>query len=247
MTRRTYQQAQTWRAAAVALLAEVGVEVSPNPSNGAKTPHDVATGEQKIISGRGQIVTYLSGKVSIGGPAADADYLCEPLERHGLLNGWHPGSRGSGVVWVPQPAKVEEALAIAACTAAVTPRKAQASPITGASMVTAEEVRRVAAHLQGGSRSIALAELPHADAFAVDALAFEVRKFADLLEREAERLPSRPAARGCFAPGDRVFVQGGRAGTIRHDAGGVFVSVHFDGTHGPTSYPRVALQRETNA
>jgi hypothetical protein len=102
MTRRTYQQAQTWRAAAVALLAEVGVEISPNPDSGKKTPHDMATGEQKIISGRGQIVTYLSGKVSIGGPGPEADYLCEPLERHGLLNGWHVGSRGSGVVWVPQ-------------------------------------------------------------------------------------------------------------------------------------------------
>lgn len=100
VSRRTYQQAVAWRAAAVALLAEVTeAEVTPNPRGDKKTPHDVATGEQKIVLGKGQIMTYLSGKVSIGGSAEDADYLCEPLARHGLLEGWQPGSRGSGVTW----------------------------------------------------------------------------------------------------------------------------------------------------
>lgn len=95
MTRRTYQQVQAWRAAAVALLAEVGIEVE-GPSGQSDT-HPAY-----LRLGRANLTAYLTGSVSIGGPAADADYLCEPLERHGLLNGWHPGSRGSGVVWVPQ-------------------------------------------------------------------------------------------------------------------------------------------------
>lgn len=102
MTRRTYQQAQTWRAAAVALLAEVGVEVKPWT---APTDADVIARSgalHKLEAGRGHISIFLTGSTSIGGPGPDADYLCEPLERHGLLNGWHPGSRGSGVVWVPQ-------------------------------------------------------------------------------------------------------------------------------------------------
>lgn len=187
MSRRTYQQAQTWRAAAVALLAEVGVEVTePKLQGGQRVARDSGSQQITTVGGRATISTYLTGSVSIGGPGPDADYLCEPLERHGLLNGWHPGSRGSGVVWVPQPAKVEEARAIAACTAVI-------PPVTSAAMVTVEALLRVAAHFRCGSRSIALAELPNADAFAVDTLAFEVRKFADLLEREAERLPPRPA------------------------------------------------------
>lgn len=207
MSRRTYQQAQAWRAAAVALLAEVGVEISPNPDSGKKTPHDVATGEQKIIAGRGQIVTYLSGKVSIGGPGPDADYLCEPLERHGLLNGWHPGSRGSGVVWVPQP----EAPAVAA---------------------------RPALEVRWAQQGEGIGNL----GLGVIVSGWEGRSAQELMEALLA-LPPRQVARGQFVPGDRVFVQGGGAGTVRHDAGGATVSVHFDGTHGPTSYPRVALQR----
>jgi len=45
------------------------------------------------------ITCYATGKVAIGGPANDADFLAEPLSAVGLLRGWTPGSRGAGVTW----------------------------------------------------------------------------------------------------------------------------------------------------
>lgn len=109
MSRRTYQQAVAWRAAAVALLAEVGVEVrsADTGPQGGQQCGNRGTGAQVIeaAEGRAKITTWLTGSISIGGPEADADYLCEPLARHGLLEGWQPGSRGSGVIWIVQPAQ----------------------------------------------------------------------------------------------------------------------------------------------
>lgn len=112
MSRRTYQQAQAWRTAAVALFAEVGIEVPPWQPMRAQKGQQVARddGSSRLEVGKATLVVYLTGSVSIGGPGPDADYLCEPLERHGLLNGWHPGSRGSGVVWVPQPEQATTSL-----------------------------------------------------------------------------------------------------------------------------------------
>jgi len=46
---------------------------------------------------------YWTGTCSIGGVLEAADWLCEPLARHGLLEGWTPGSRGAGVTWAPRP------------------------------------------------------------------------------------------------------------------------------------------------
>lgn len=89
MSRRTYQQAESWRAATVALLAEVGVETQTT-----------RTGALRVEGPKSSITVYLTGSVAIAGPIGHADYLCEPLARHGLLEGWEPGSRGSGVAWV---------------------------------------------------------------------------------------------------------------------------------------------------
>ena len=49
------------------------------------------------------------------------------------------------------------------------------------------ELRRVAEYLLVNSKGIALSEVRRGDGFALEALAFELRKVADILHREAAR------------------------------------------------------------
>lgn len=94
--RRTAEEAKTWLEAAQALLRDVGVE----------TMLCAAADKEAIVlaaAGMGlrtpRLRCYWTGACSIAGVQEAADWLCEPLQAHGLLAGWTPGSRGAGVTW----------------------------------------------------------------------------------------------------------------------------------------------------
>ena len=98
--RRTAEEAKTWLEAAQALLRDVGVE----------TMLCAAADKEAVVlaaAGMGlrtpRLRCYWTGTCSIAGVLEAADWLCEPLARHGLLEGWSPGSRGAGVTWAPRP------------------------------------------------------------------------------------------------------------------------------------------------
>lgn len=103
MSRRTYAQTVAWRDATLKALAAAGVEAhEDNRTSGQQTK---PTTNQCIRAGRATVRIYDTGSCAIGGPDDASTHLMTTLADAGLVQGWHPGSRGSGVVWVPVEAR----------------------------------------------------------------------------------------------------------------------------------------------